>query len=284
MVTLKKRVGDKHYETLRTTVELANCYSVSNRPGEAQKLLEPGLELSRTLLGADNPKTMDVMHFLAANLCRRGDMAAGIALHREAIGLCSQRYGDRHEVTKKGRLLLSESFLAAEAWQEAEATINETLQLSIEDGQVVPASQLAAIQVEALIGLGDAERARQIAERQLEILERDLGLNHFRTLEMQTLLAESLAAVNDWSAAATAYQIAIDRQRLLKNRIKHSKMQLAKRLSSLGYCLNQLNAHSKAKLCAAESLEILQREGTSVEEQAAAESVLQAAIAGMREA
>lgn len=83
--------GEDDYQTISTMAELGDTYSQIHRGPEARELIERALELSTVAMGADHPKTLRCMSYLATALERCNKPKAALEAHQNAARAATER-------------------------------------------------------------------------------------------------------------------------------------------------------------------------------------------------
>ena len=192
----KHRGGD-HPDTLRSAIELAQCYDKLGRHEDALKLREEVLAVRKAALGRDHPDTLGAMHHLATSYMNLRRDADAQQLYEQTLALRNVTLGPEHRDTLWSMKGLAASYAALGRNDEALKLHEQTLALrkaalGPEHPDVMDSMNHVALCYEKLGRRDDALRLR---EETLALRKAALGPDHPDTLASMGHLANSYGAI-----------------------------------------------------------------------------------------
>jgi serine/threonine protein kinase/Flp pilus assembly protein TadD len=185
-------LGVMHADTAETMSHLASTYDRLGRDEGAEPLHRRALEIRTRLFGPDHELTTASRMSLGLSLYRRGQYGEAETLFRSCIEQARRQRGDEYEGVAIGLTNLGRCLIALGRFEEAHDALDESLALKASiwgtDSDTYAWSQCLLAQ--ALLELGDRERARRLAEQAVAELSRSLGDQHQKTREARELLAQ----------------------------------------------------------------------------------------------
>jgi serine/threonine protein kinase/tetratricopeptide (TPR) repeat protein len=182
---------------------------------EARKQLERALDLHRAVLGAENPKTVKTMSYLARTDFLQGRYAPAEAQYGQTLALSRRILGPEHPDT----LALMTGFALVYRAQGKYAQSEELLKQTVEIQRHV----LGPVHPDALVSLGNLAivyhqeakyaEAEALQSQTLEILRRVLGPEHPDTLRFMNGLALTYYQQGKYAEAETLQRQTLEIER-----------------------------------------------------------------------
>jgi eukaryotic-like serine/threonine-protein kinase len=172
---------------------IGNTYDQLGLYPEAEKQLEPALELSRRALGPDNPQTLRIMSDLMWLKERQGKYAQAEALGIETLEKDRRALGPEHASTLTSMNRLALAYSQEGKYPQAEALLSQTLAIQRRLLGPEHPDTLKSTNTLAIVDLDEGKyaQAEKLFGQALEIKRRALGPEHPQTL----LSMNNLAAV-----------------------------------------------------------------------------------------
>jgi hypothetical protein len=174
----QKLLGERHPETVASTISLATHLDDQGQHPEAEALFRKALDLAQQVFGADHPDTAVCRNNLAANLQAQGKYAEAEAIFRQVLAHRNRLLGEGHPDTattylnlalnlaaqRRSRDAQEEARHAAHAFAHARPRLAESgLARANAGGSIAPLHFLAAL----LAREGQPEEAWQAFEQGL---------------------------------------------------------------------------------------------------------------------
>jgi serine/threonine protein kinase/Tfp pilus assembly protein PilF len=249
-------LGDEHYDTLQSVMELASLKLDREDFLSAEALLRPALEIQPKMLGEGHADVASLRNLLGEACFALGKLDEAESLLNKALQ--SRRAGPpnvemAHALNSLGKIRMQRSdYAAAEAlWREA---LETGLKAAGEDEVAVATaySNLAAL----LNSRGDAAGAVENYRKSLRINRRLLAPEHPEIARCLRGLANSLAIIGNLSEAEPMYREALDIQR---RTLDADHPQIATTLENFGATLRIMGKLDEAAAMTREALAMRRR-------------------------
>jgi tetratricopeptide (TPR) repeat protein len=182
---------------------IGQTYSDLGQYPEARKHLERALDLSRRVLGADNPKTLNTMSRLGATVWLQGKYPEAESLQNETLAIQRRVLGPEHPDTLKSLIGLANSYSAQGKYAQAETLYSETL--AIQRRVLGPEHPNTLASMNDLANSYDHQgknaQAEALNSETLEIKRRVLGPEHPDTLKSMNNLATTYRSEGKYAEA-----------------------------------------------------------------------------------
>ena len=157
----------EHPDTLKAIQRLASSYDSLDRRGDALKMLEDVVRLSRKVNGPEHPDTLAAMHRLAGTYTFTSREAEGLKLREQVLVLRRKVLGPEHPATLSAMHNLAISFAGVGRWNETLKLQEETLGLCRKIYGLEHPDTLSAMHnlAHTLEGAGFPDAARKTARR-----------------------------------------------------------------------------------------------------------------------
>jgi len=116
----RRRLGDRHPDTLRAMAHLARVRRAAGDREGSERWFRRALEGQRGILPVGHPAAAETLAGLGAALLEDGQAAAAEPLLREAWALASERLLPRHVIRAEAAAALGGTFVARGRYAEAE--------------------------------------------------------------------------------------------------------------------------------------------------------------------
>ena len=190
----KRLFGSDHIDTLWARSELAMSLCVAKeRLPVAERLLLNVVAAKKKLLGEEHLYTLWSMNHLAKVLTTRWRPHEAIAILEKIIPIVSRTLGDTHPGMAMAKGHLTQAYVRAKRWEEAETLLNEVLEAVREDHPDIVVVRFGRVYVQRAMGrINETEAAADY----LKILDLIAERNFFSADNPRTLaVAEQLSFI-----------------------------------------------------------------------------------------
>jgi len=125
----KRKLGEKHPDTIRSMADLAVTYHAQGRYKESEKIDVEVLALRRDVLGEKHPDTIESMASLAATYYAQGRYKESEKIKVEVLALRRDVLGEKHPNTIDSMANLAATYYAQGRYKESEKIEVEVLAL-----------------------------------------------------------------------------------------------------------------------------------------------------------
>ena len=184
---------DRRLEELRSRLlhNIGECFRITGKYAEAEKINRQALQLKEKVLGAKHPSTLVTMNNLAYVLGNQGLYAEAEQMHRQTLQLSEKVLGTEHPDTLRSIYNLASVLNNQGKYAEAEQMHQQTLQLREKVLGTEHPDTLNSMDNLALVlnNQGKYAEAEQMHRQALELYEKVLGAEHPDTLISMNNLA-----------------------------------------------------------------------------------------------
>jgi tetratricopeptide (TPR) repeat protein len=191
---------------------VGNCFQISGKYKEAERMQRRALEMMEKVLGQEHPDTLSSMNSLAVVLRRQGKYEEAERMHRRALELRERVLGQEHKSTLRSMNNLAVALHSQGKYEEAERMHRRALELREKVlGQEHPDTQRSMNDLAVVLeSQGKYEEAEQMHRRALELREKVLGQEHPDTLSSMDDLALVLESQGKYEEAEQTHRRALE--------------------------------------------------------------------------
>jgi tetratricopeptide (TPR) repeat protein len=182
-ISLGRQVlGKDHVRIGYMLSRMGNNLEGLGRFSEAEARMREALAIIRLRLGDDNPRTVFMLENLAATVLAQDRTDEALAMYRESLQKVRTRFGEKHPETLQTLGNLAGAYLRAGRYREALQAL-DAVAAARPAGATPPVEDLIR-RAQALLGVGQLDRAGTVLDQATQIAEEKLPQQHDRKAEI----------------------------------------------------------------------------------------------------
>ncbi|KAM0540048.1 hypothetical protein ACHAO7_011577 [Fusarium culmorum] len=229
----RRKLGEKHPDTIRSMADLATTYHQQGRSNEDEEISVKVLELRREVLGEKHPDTISSMADLATTYHEQGRYDEAEEISVKVLELRREVLGEKHPDTISSMADLATTYHNQGRYNEAESIYQKVLELRREvlgekHPDTIRSMASLAATYHAQGRYGEAEKLHQTA---LDLRRHVLGERHPDTMLSIEYLASTQEALQQLPSVTDSLQsLAMTQARTIEGHEKPGKGSLRKAL------------------------------------------------------
>lgn len=164
-------------------LDRARLFHAQRKLRSSEILYRQALRESRPQAAQDSPQLAHALTGLAKLKCDLGELDEAVHLARESLDMRERLFGEKHPLVAQGLLTLGRSLLAEGRYEDAEALLQQAVEIRASSKPPLPwlEAQAKIEYARSLRGLGLTAQAREIIRTAHETLVAELGTDDPRT-------------------------------------------------------------------------------------------------------
>ena len=210
-------LGEKHPDTLASTVSLGRLRIIQGSYGEAEQLSVTALKGRRRLLGSEHKDTLQSMHLLAIVYWYQRRYTEAEECFSEVSELRHRTLGEDHPDTLRALSHLAWTYLQQARDTEAEQLFKQLYEICVKklgEEHYVMYDVMDGL-VTVYTNMQRYDKAERLGRKALELKRRARGDENPETLEMMGLLARVIHKQGHYEEAQQLYEKVLEIQRRL---------------------------------------------------------------------